>query len=548
MCETDRAARALPIFQCGLLANRAARQQTVLRTRMPNILAANLAPIDWIILAVYFALLVATGIWLSRRQSGTEDYFLAQRRMPAWAVSISVLATSLSAATFLGAPQDAYDGSLAYLSAAIGTIIAALIVARFFIPAYYRHNVTTVYELLEVRFGPAARQAGSWTFMIGRVMASGARIFIAAHALSFIVFGDLATDHLVLAVVVTSLAGVVYTVAGGIATVIWTDVVQTCVFLIAILVAAAYLLAQIPAPVSGVIDALRTAGPNGSSKLTVIDLSADFNRPFTIWTALTGFALLNLAVLGADQDLAQRMLTCRSPVRAGLSVVWSQIIGIPVVLVFMLIGLLLFVRHNLPLVMGDSIVPPPQDSREVFLSFITRDVPPGMAGLLIAGLFAVALASLDSALNAMSSTMVNDVYKRLVPGRAERHYLTVARLGVAFWGVVLGAFACLCIVWQKAGGDESLLQFALRVMVFAYTGLVAVYICALFTRRGNSASVLAALATGAAITALLEPVVIQPILPALEVAFPWRMTIAATGALVVCCLGNPRSTVNRPIR
>ncbi len=513
---------------------------------MSFLAATSFALSDWIVLAVYFALLVGTGIWLSRRQSGTEDYFLARRSMPAWAVSISVLATSLSAATFLGAPQDAYDGNLAYLSAAIGTIIAAFVVARFFIPAFYRHNVTTVYELLEVRFGPGAKLAGSWMFMLGRVMASGARVYIAAHALSFIVFGDLAAHHLVLAVAITSIAGILYTVTGGIATVIWTDVVQTCVFLVAIVAAAVFLYMRIPAPLPDVLDALRSAGPGGASKLTVIDLSTDPRQPWTIWTALTGIMLLNLAALGTDQDLAQRMLTCRSPVRAGLSVIWSQLLAVPVVLIFMVIGLLLFVRHNLPQIMGGAVVPPPQDSREVFLSFLTRDVPPGMGGLMIAGLFATALGSLDSALNAMSSTFVNDFYRRLAPGRDESHYLTVARLGVAGWGVVLGLFACLCIVWQKAGGDQSLLRFALRVMVFAYTGLVAVFLCALFTRRGNTTSVLAALATGAIVALALDRVFLKW-WAGIEIAFPWQMTLGAVAAFVVCCLGNPRRGAGRPV-
>lgn len=507
---------------------------------MPTSEASQFGLMDWIVLGAYFALVVGTGIWLSRRQRGTEDYFLAGRAMPAWAVSISVLATSLSAATFIGAPQDAYDGNLTYLSATLGTIAAALIAAAVFIPAYYRHGVTTVYELLDRRFGLSAQLAASGMFMIGRVMASGARVYVAAHALSYIIWGDLTPTNMLLSVTILSLAGVLYTIVGGIATVIWTDVVQTIVFLVAIAAALIVLLVRIPAPMGEIYAALDSAG-----KLKLIDLSLDPTRPYTLWTAVTGFALLNLAALATDQDLAQRTLTCRSPLHAARSVIASQIIAIPVVLVFMLIGALLFVLYNRPDLLGAvGVAPePPADSRKIFLSFVTGGLPPGLAGLMIAGLFAVGLASLDSALNAMSSTFVNDFYRRARPAQSDRHYLIVGRCGVACWGVILGLFAAFCVYWQRTTPDESLLVFALRVMVFAYTGLLAVFACAVFTRRGTTASVIGALSTGFVLTLLMEPAVWKRLPLPLEarefaLAFPWRMVIATAGAFGVACLGR----------
>lgn len=485
---------------------------------------------DWLVLGAYFALLVGTGVWLSRRQKGTEDYFLAGRSMPAWAVSISVLATSLSAATFLGVPQQGYTGDLTYLSASLGTIVAAVIVAAVFLPAFYRHRVTTVYELLEKRFGTSAKLAGSWTFLVGRVFASGARVYIAATALSFVVFGDLRADHLLLAIAMLSVAGVVYTVAGGIATVIWTDAVQTVVFLGAVLAAFVVLAGSIPAPASEVVGALRESG-----KLALVDTSFDLTKSFTLWTALTGFALLNLAALGTDQDLAQRLLTCRSAWKAGWSVVWSQLIGLPVVALFLAIGLLLWVFFNRPDLMGGAWTGgAPSDSRKVFLSYLTSGLPRGLSGLMIAGLFAAGLSSLDSTLNAMSSAFVNDCYKRLRPGREERHYLRVARIGVCVAGVLLACFAGFCVFWQRTS-DDTLLEFALRVMVFAYAGLVAVFLCALLTRRGTGASAIAALVCGFVVTLATEPFALTRlgVQPEHIPAFPWRLVFAAAVSFVV---------------
>lgn len=523
---------------------------------MPPTSASHFGWLDWLVLGAYFALLVITGIWLSRRQRGTEDYFLAGRSMPAWAVAVSVLATSLSAATFLGGPQQAYDGDLTYLFATVGTIVAALVAAAWFIPAYYRHGVTTVYELLELRFGPAASLAASWMFMIGRVMASGARVYIAAHALAFIAWGDLSPGSLIAGIAILSAAGVLYTIVGGIATVIWTDVVQTIVMMIAILAALILLIWRIPAPMGEIVAALRDA-----DKLQILDFSTDPGASFTVWTSLTGFALLNLAALATDQDLAQRMLTCRSSVKAAWSVIASQLMAIPVVLVFMLIGALLFVTHQQPELAGSAgLAPAPADSRGVFLDFIVGGLPAGLSGLMIAGLFAVGLSSLDSALNAMSSTFVNDFYKRVRPGRTDRHYLAIGRAGVAAWGIALGAFAVFCVFWQRSTPDESLLEFALRVMVFAYAGLLAVFTCAVFTRRGSAFSAIAALATGFVVTLLLEPAVwaLLPLpsrLSELKLAFPWRMTIATLIAFGVSVLGGRssrsmalRSAISPPVR
>lgn len=533
--------------------------------------ATTFAALDWTVLVLYFALLVGTGVWLSKRQQGTEDYFLAGRRMPAWAVAISVLASALSVATFLGAPQQAYAGDLTYLIGNLGVIVAVVVVATVFIPAYYRHNVTTVYELLERRFGPRAKQAGSVTFMVGRVFASGARVYIAAHALAYAMFADARTIagiqpwQLVAAIAILSAVGVLYTIAGGIETVIWTDVVQTCVFLVAIVAVVIVLLAKIPASTGDILAVLASPGDGAASKLRVVDTSLDPSRAWTIWTAITGVMLLNLAAYGTDHDLAQRMLTCKNALKGAQSVFMAVAASIPTTLLFMTVGLLLWVFYSRPDLMGASFTPLPDSgdvSGHVFLHFITTELPPGMSGLMIAGIFAVALGSLDSALNAMSATFVSDVYKPKRPGRPESHYLRVGRIGVVVWGAALGLFACVCVVWQRRGG-QTFIDLALQVMTFAYSGLLAVFACALFTRRGSTRSVIAALVAGFMATLVLEPTLLRQVLvmaapagaPAepggwrdavawlAALAWPWRMTLATLIAFGVACMG--RASVQR---
>lgn len=505
---------------------------------------ARFAAVDWVVLGAYFALLLVTGVVLARRTpSGSAEYFLAGRQMPVWAVALSVLATSLSAATFIGGPQQAYVGNLTYLSASLGSLLAIAVVALFFVPAFYRANVSTVYELLELRFGVGAKRAASAMFMVGRVFASGARVFIVAIPASMIVFGDDEPAHMVLAIAVLSAVAILYTLVGGIRSIIWTDVIQTCVFVGAAAAAAGVLLWRIPLGPAGLAAALSDSpGPNGTSKITLLSFSTDPAVSYTLFTAIIGFTLLNLGAYGTDHDLVQRMLTCRSAVRGSWSAVLGVLVGLPVTALFMTLGLLLYVFYQRPDLMGAAAPAyPAPEGKEVFLAFILREMPPGMPGVMMAGLFAAGIGSLNSALNAMSATFLNDFYRPLRPDRDERHYLAVGRWGVAAWGLVLGLFACLCVWWyaaMKAHG-QTLIDFALSVMGFAYAGLVAVFATAIFTRRGSGTSAVTALGTGFVAVLGMQPWAWRVWAPwlgmgDLKLAYPWQLAIATAIAAVVC--------------
>lgn len=534
---------------------------------------------DGLVLLGYCALLVVSGLIFSRREAkSTGEYFLANRRMPMWAVAVSIIATSLSAATFIGAPEQSYRGDMTYLSANIGGLIAVVIVAAFFIPAYYRHDCTTVYELLERRFGPGAKYATSAAFMVGRTFASGARIFIGAIPFAMILFGaDKASrpEYLIASIAALCLVGVCYTLIGGIASVIWTDVIQTVVLVTAVLAAIVLLYNKIGMPFGDLWSYLSTAGPNGASKLTVLKLGLDFSRPnlgfdpsasFTLLTAVTGFALINTAAYGADHDMVQRMLTCKSAREGSRSVLTSIAIGVPIVAMFLVVGALLFVYYQrvpdlAPVTGGLAAgidpavrVRRPPRSEQVFLDFILTGMPPGLAGLMLAGLFAAGIGSLNSAINAMAATFIKDFYTRWRPPsdtRGERHYLAMSRYAVAGWGLILGLFAVGCVYWKASSPSTTLIDLALSVMTFAYTGLLAVFLTALFTRRGSTASVAAALGTGFLVIALFQPAAWRAwtgalfgpdsALATLNLAFPWQMTIGTALAFAVCCLGRPRA-------
>lgn len=527
----------------------------------------RLTLVDWGVLAGYSVVLVVTGWMFNRRAArDTGEFFLGGRRMPVWAVSISVVATALSAATFVGGPQQAYAGNLTYLASNIGMVIAAVLIAWKLIPLLYARGAATPYGLLEQRTGVTGRRAAAAAFLGGRVMASGARVFIIGIPASLILFGEPAVTasnpvglipswQIVSAIAAVTVVGTAYTLAGGVRSVIWTDVIQMGVFVVAIGGAIWLLLDRIPGGAATAIEVLGSVEQaGGTSKLTLLDTSLNFGAPYTLLACCTAFVLMGIASYGLDQDAMQRMLTCRSAGRGAASVIAANLAGIPVVAMFMTVGLLLFVFYERPDVMGEA-APDYEvyDSSRIFLSFILRELPPGLGGLMMAGLFAAGISSLNSGLNSMSSTVVNDFYRAMRPGKTERHYLWLGRGLVVFWGLALGGFATLCVFWQRAG-DQTLIDFALGVMTFAYAGLLGVFFTVVLTPRGSAGSAVAALVIGfAAVLMLNEGALalaidtrglaarVEWLDAAWSLAFPWKLTIGAAAATAVCLLGSPRA-------
>lgn len=519
--------------------------------------SSGFGTIDWIVLGSYFALLAISGSLFARTKSSTShDYFSGARTMPSWAVAVSIVATSLSAVTFIGAPAESYTGNLTYLATNIGMVIAAIIIARAFIPAFYRSNSSSIYELLETRFGPSARKGASITFLFGRMLASGARIYAGAIPASIVLFGlDEGTRprSLILAISVLAFVGIVYTLAGGIRSVIWSDVIQFVILIGAALCAIILIALSIDAPMSTILSELGSGASDGKSKLTLFDLRLDPRAPFSLPACVIGFTLLGIGSYGTDQDLAQRMLTCKDAKQGAKSVIVGILLGIPSVAIFLTLGLLLWVVYQRPQLTNIEGAITPDASVTVFLHYILTQIPPGVRGLMMAGLFAAGLSSLNSAINAMSAAFISDLYQPIITRRRgapppESQLVRAGRLGVIAWGIVLGLFACVCIYWRNHN-NESLINFALGVMGLAYAGLVGVFFCALFTRRGSSKSVLIALACGFIWMLLTQPFVYHAI-PSIKgqsldwfyaIHFTWKLTIGVLISFVVCVIAKGTS-------
>ena len=510
------------------------------------------APIDWAILGGYVGLLALAGYLGTRRGVGTaDDYFLAGHSAPVWLVAVSVLSTVQSAATFLGVPDYSFRGDFAYLAVTIAAWLAAVFVGRVLIPRFYRLDVATVYELLERRYDAAARRAAAAMYLVGRTLASGARLYLAAIAVSMIMFLDIAPHHIVIAAFVLLVFGLVFTFFGGLNAVIWSDLVQVVLYIGAAITVLVILLIKIPAPIDQIVAALHDA-PGGVDKLRLVDWRFDLSAPFSIWAILTGLVLLNIGNSGLDQDTTQRLLACRNSGEGARALYGSIYASVPVIALFLAIGALLHVFYERPDLMGapaGALAGTFQGERiTVFMAFILSEIPPGVRGLVTVGV--IAAAAINSGLISMSSVAINDFYRPWVErsGRAdEAHFVRAGRWTTVLLGFALFVTAIACSYWQRAT-DAPLLEFVLGVMAFAYAGLLGVYFTAVFTTRGSSLSVRLALVAGFVTVLALQPAIAESIgLPVAlaQIAFPWQLLIGTGVAFIVCLCGSPAAATTR---
>ncbi len=474
--------------------------------------------LDWFVFAGYFLLLAITSFIFSRSKiTSTRDYFVGSNTMPMFAVAISVLATSQSAATFLGAPEFSFKYDFTFIGFYFSGFLAVLFVAYVLVPKFYAMKAVTVYELLEKRYGESAKKQAGIMFLVGRVLASGARLYIGSLAISMILFGDIIFTHVAISILVLILGALAYTYFGGVKSVILSDIIQAITYIgagVAVLVFLYYSLEN--------VDIMQIL--NDNNKLNFIDTSLD--GKFSIIGLLTGWLLLNIAAFGLDQDMTQRVLSCKNEQEAAKSLIVSILLTIPVVLIFMCIGALLFVFYQNAEVtqsfQGENIT--------IFMYYILNEMPEGLRGLVTVGAIAAALSSTNSVLGAMASVAVQDIYKpwKLQQGEVdEKHFVDASRKAVLFFAVILSAMAMISYFWQRYA-ELSLIGFALGVMAFAYTGLLGVYFSAIFTSRGNSTTVPLSLIGG-----FVTVLALQPYSFGISIGFSWQMVIGTVVAFLI---------------
>ena len=456
----------------------------------------HLSTPDLVLVGLYF---VGLG-WISRHLGGhgktTRSYLLGDQNVPWWAVALSILGSEISALTFVGVPALAYTSNWAYLQLALGAILARMIVARWFVPAYYEHKVTSIYEFLLTRFGPLTRNIAALLFLVSRVLMSGVRLYAGA-LIAQVALGLTPGQGICLLAAI----GFAYTVVGGIQAVIWTEVIQVIVMFAGALTALAILLSQ--------------GGVPHSSQMQIIDLRLDPTLEFTLWTALIGATFSGTAIFGTDYDMVQRMLTAEDSKRSGKAVVWSALADLPIALLFLSIGSALAVFYQ-----GHPDPGLPAQAKEIFPYFIMTRLPVGLAGLVVAAVLSVVLSSFESALNSLAGSFVVDIYRPYWGrGRDDAHCLRVTR-----WA--MGGFtAALVVVALYSQHITEILKFGLEVGTYTYGALLAVFAVGLFTKGGSDRS--------CAFSVPVAVLVVLAVKTQTHLAFPWFVLIGTlTGASV----------------
>ena len=475
--------------------------------------------IDLLIIAAYLAGIILFGLRFRKRQRTMRDYFLADRNIPWWAIALSIVAAETSTLTIISIPGLAYDSNLTFLQVVMGYVIGRVVISFVLLPQYFRGELYTAYQLIERRFGPELRTVTAGLFLLTRAAAEGVRVY----AVSILVSIALGTGE-VTSIAIITLLTLIYTFEGGLAAVIWTDVVQTFIYVGGTLVGLFTILHLVPGGWGSV-----QAIADGLHKFRVFDATiaaqwpfVNFAKPYTLWAGIIGGAFLTTASHGTDQLIVQRLLAARNQRQSALALLSSGAAVFFQFGLFLFVGVMLFAYYRVPSTAfgrADRIYP----------TFIVTRMPHGIAGLLIAAILAAAMSNLSAALNSLSSSSIMDFYLRFRADVSEAGRLRLARMATVGWAMVLFGLAFLAL--HRVG---RVVEVGLQIASVAYGALLGVFLLGVLTRRANQAGAMIGMLCGLAMELYLWKWS--------QVAFTWWVAI---GTCVTFAIGYAASVLWR---
>ncbi len=469
--------------------------------------------LDFAIIAVYLAGITLFGLRFRKRQRSLKDYFLADRNIPWWAIALSIVAAETSTLTIISIPGLAYDTNLKFLQVVFGYVLGRVIISFVLLPHYFRGDLYTAYELIERRFGPRLRSLTAGLFLLTRAAAEGVRVY----AVSIVIRIALGTGEIASIAIITVLT-LIYTFEGGLAAVIWTDVVQTVIYVGGTLVGLFTILHLVP----GGWPAIHSVALD-AHKLDFLDFSAGISKPYTFWAGLIGGAFLTTASHGTDQLIVQRLLAARNQKQSVTALLSSGLAILFQFALFLFVGVMLFAYYGIPsknFGKADYIYP----------TFIVSRMPHGISGLLIAAILAAAMSNLSAALNSLSSSSMIDFYLRRRPQTDEHRRLQLSRISTLFWAVILFILAVLSL--HKV---SRVIEVGLSIASVAYGALLGVFLLGVLTRRATQNGVMVGMVCGFAADLYLWL--------GTRVAWTWYVLLGTT---VTFCVGYLSSLMWAP--
>jgi solute:Na+ symporter, SSS family len=433
--------------------------------------------IDLSVIVVYLIGITAFGARFRSGQHTLKDYFLGGRTIPWWAIALSIVSAETSILTIIGTPALAYAGNMGLLQVVFGYLLARVVISVVLLPHYFRGELYTAYQLIERRFGQRLKRLTAAAFLVIRSLAEGVRVF----AISILIGIVLGTGELSSVVIITVLT-LFYTFEGGMTAVIWTDVIQMCIYVSGAVVAFFLLLHRVP---GGWGEVSATAAAAGG-KFTVFDFSFNLTTTYTFWAGLLGGMFLTTASHGTDQLMVQRLLSARDERDSRKALFASWVVILAQFTLFLVIGVMLFAYYR--------DFPPATKfatNDAIFPTFVVTQFPPVAAGLVVAAILAAAMSNLSAALNSLASTSIMDFYRSIFADRSETHYLRASRLATLFWGVVLIAIALASSKFHR-----SVFEMGLSIASVAYGALLGVFLLGVLTKRATQNGAMAGMAAG----------------------------------------------------
>ncbi len=433
--------------------------------------------IDFAIIALYLAGITLFGLRFRKKQRTLRDYFLAGRDIPWWAIALSIVAAETSTLTIISIPGLAYDTNFTFLQVVLGYVVGRIVISFLLLPHYFRGDLYTAYELIERRFGRGLRSLTAGLFLLTRAAAEGVRVY----AVSIVVSIALGTGQISSIAIITVLT-LIYTFEGGLAAVIWTDVVQTFIYVGGTLVGLVTIVHLVPGGWSAIHSAAASAG-----KLQVFDFRASLSIPYTFWAGLLGGTFFTVASHGTDQLIVQRLLAARGQKQSATALISSGVAVLFQFALFLTVGVMLWAYYRVP---SATFGRPDR----IYPTFIVTRMPHGISGLLIAAILAAAMSNLSAALNSLSSSAIMDFYASLRPQADEKTKMRLSRLATLGWALVL--FGLAVIALHKGG---RVVEVGLQIASVAYGALLGAFLLGVLTRRANQIGAMIGMLCGFAV-------------------------------------------------
>lgn len=500
--------------------------------------ATHLSVFDLALVALYLIAITLFGLRFrekrgeSKGPKSLKTYFLANNTIPWWAIALSIVSAETSTLTIISVPGVAFAGNFGFLQLVIGYMVGRIVVSALFLPRYFAGEMLTAYQLIDQRFGPFLHKVTAALFLFTRAAAEGVRVF----AVSIVVGIAIGTGD-VLSIAIISALTLLYTFEGGITAVIWTDVVQMFIYIIGTVVAIFTLGAHISGGWHTIHAVAGTAG-----KFHMLDFTFDLTKTYTFWAGVLGGTFLTMASHGTDQLMVQRMLAARNLRESRLALLSSGAVIFLQFTLFLFIGAGLYVFYTQRPASFAS-------ADRIFPTFIVREMPIGVAGLLVAAILAAAMSNLSAALNSLSSTTVVDFYMRVRPEADSRERTTVSKSTTILWAVILFGIAVYSV---RVGGKGHVVEIGLSIASVAYGCLLGVFLLGTLTRFANQWGTSIGMISGFALNVWLWRATFPIHIGGFTVpriAYPWYTLIGAAATFLVGSLASiPFVRTRKPSR